>query len=82
MVFRLDTTCPRCRKENSVFGQNFFCDDCVLVSFMRRTIKQSVKEKRMREELNQMKPAIREKLHEKLLKEVLAELDAQDKKGN
>ena len=76
----MDTTCPRCGKPNAVYGQDFFCNDCNIVALMRRSIKQSVKERMMREEINKMKPEIRAKLHDKLLKEVLAELDAEDKK--
>jgi len=75
MVFRIDTTCPRCGKPNSVFGHDFFCKDCSVRAFMKRTLRGKEKEKLLQKEVNKMKPEIRRKLHEEILKEVLDELN-------
>ena len=73
MVFRIDTTCPRCGKEDSVFGRSNFCDDCALEGFFKSQIKQNRRAKKLQADLRELKPDIRKELHEKLLKEILAE---------
>ncbi|KKN12898.1 hypothetical protein LCGC14_1011940 [marine sediment metagenome] len=73
MVIRWDTTCPRCKKENSVFEHEMFCKDCKLRSFIKARVKSNLWNRRMTADVNKMKPNILEKLHKEIMEEILEE---------
>ena len=75
MVIRFDTTCPRCHKENSVFGYDQTCHDCQVKGYFKAQVRTYEKQKIFRKELQEMKPEIKEKLHAQILKEILEEND-------
>jgi len=77
-MIRLNTTCPDCNKDNSVFRHERRCGDCQLRGFMKSQIRAAEKDKQMREEVNQMKPALRDKLHKDILDELLKEQDEKE----
>lgn len=73
MVFRFDTTCPRCNKPDSVYGLDQVCKDCRLKGFFKSQIRAGLRERKFRKELLEMKKEIKEKLHKELLKEIMDE---------
>ena len=73
MVIRFNTTCPRCGKENSVFGNDIVCKDCKLKGYFKAQIRTFERNKELRKELREMAPKIKKELHAKILKELLEE---------
>ncbi len=73
MVLRFDTHCPRCHKDNSVFGHERVCDNCKFRGFFKGQIKAKLRERGYAKELKEMKEPIKKKLHDEILKEILEE---------